>query len=94
MLFANAHIHRIFSLLEFIRSVYYIVKCESLKKPKNGDTDLVSDGLITSGIFTCNEGYTLNGTERGTCYADGTWDTALPTCGNVFLNVSFEVYQS
>lgn len=35
--------------------------------------------------FTCDKGYSLSGSHVLTCLANGTWDEATPTCGEIFF---------
>ena len=44
--------------------------------PANGRVSI--DGLTYT--YTCNPGYTLNGSMTRTCGDDGTWSSTAPTC--------------
>ena len=37
-------------------------------------------GGIQLAVFTCNEGFYLDGAEVLTCMHDGTWDETIPEC--------------
>ena len=62
-------------------SICILAKCKSLKKPKNGELEISTDGFISRGQFNCSIGYTLNGSESGVCSENGTWDISTPNCG-------------
>ncbi|XP_064386845.1 uncharacterized protein LOC135335316 isoform X3 [Halichondria panicea] len=58
-----------------------IVDCGPLPNPTNGMVDLSSRTVFTSiATFTCDTGYTLNGSSFRQCLADGVWSPAEPTC--------------
>ena len=44
--------------------------------------NITSDGMIVT--YTCEQGYSLNGTQTRYCRQDGTgWDGEPPTCGKI-----------
>ena len=49
---------------------------------------LLSDGIETTAIFSCNLGYSMEGYARSVCRADGSWDISAPTCGEDLLYVT------
>ena len=36
--------------------------------------------IDTVATYTCNDGYSLSGSESNTCQASGNWEHDLPTC--------------
>ncbi len=50
--------------------------CPVIAPPANGR--VLIDGLTVT--YTCNPGYTLNGSVTRTCEDDGTWSLTAPTC--------------
>ena len=55
--------------------------CNSLIAPSGGTYTLTTNGAVTSALFSCSLGYTLNGTAELTCLEDGTWSESPPLCG-------------
>ena len=54
--------------------------CGDLTNPTNGAVTINPNK--TSGTYTCNPGYALNGVETRNCsVANGGWDGSEPTCG-------------
>ena len=49
--------------------------------PSNGRVD-ISAGTSFGDVakYSCDAGYTLNGTSERTCQADGRWNGTEPTC--------------
>ncbi len=48
--------------------------------------DLSSRTVFTSiATFTCDTGYTLNGSSFSECRADGVWSPAEPTCNGKYF---------
>ena len=53
------------------------VSCDQLVNPSNGRVD-TSAGDVAR--YSCDTGYTLNGTAERTCQANGEWSGSVPTC--------------
>ena len=58
-----------------------VVDCGFLNDPDNGRVD-TSNGTTFGSIATyiCNTGYTLSGSQSGTCKADGHWAPQNSSC--------------
>ena len=56
------------------------VDCGPLKNPTNGQVIVPATTLNNMATYSCNSGYTLNGTQTRTCQASGVWSNAGPTC--------------
>ncbi|KAL4230224.1 Sushi [Mactra antiquata] len=54
--------------------------CDTLSTPDNGSYTLITDGIVTQAIFSCNVGNIMNGMNILTCQSDRTWDYAEPEC--------------
>ena len=54
--------------------------CPSLTDPKNGTVN--EGGFVPGSIatYTCDSGYSLDGSETRECQDDGNWDGVAPTC--------------
>ena len=61
------------------------IDCSWPTNISNGQVD-TSNGTTFGSIatYTCNTGYTLSGSQSGTCGADGIWSFANPTCTSEF----------
>lgn len=53
--------------------------CVNLTNPENGVVDVKEEEHITIAVYTCNEGYVLNGTLEMKCN-EGEWTETPPTC--------------
>ena len=54
--------------------------CCSLPNPVNGQVEFNDARVGSVANYSCNVGYTLNGTSTRTCEADGEWSGDPPTC--------------
>ena len=75
------------SILIFIQMIFLsvLVPCQALILP-NGEvsynTSAIDEGylLYTKASFTCNSGYSVNGSRFSICQTLGTWNLQTPTC--------------
>lgn len=68
--------------------------CDTLDKLVHGQVHFQSDGKKTSVSFECDVGYSMSGSSKLECRADGSWDFDMPSCGTYiycwnFLRVCF-----
>ena len=66
-----------------------VVTCPRLDDPVNGVASPPSRSVYQSVTnFSCNSGYTLNGSSSRTCQSDGNWDGTNTNCtGKNFLRL-------
>lgn len=66
--------------------------CPTLFGPANGSVN-TSAGFSPGdkAIYTCKEGYYLNGSAIVTCSSNGTWDYSAPTCTPVDCKPPFDL---
>jgi CUB/sushi domain-containing protein len=57
-----------------------IANCSALSNPAGGSVSAPTLTYGSTATYTCNNGYTLNGTPTRTCQANATWSGAAPTC--------------
>ena len=61
--------------------VYFTaVDCGSLTVPNGKVSTSSGTTFMNTATYTCDDGYTLNGTSTRTCQASGTWSLTAPTC--------------
>ena len=65
-----------------ITSSYISVQCPALQPPTGGNSTITTNNTATLTTFKCDVGYTLKGSVTAVCQTDGTWDSAVPDCGN------------
>ena len=53
--------------------------CPDLENPDNGIVDVSGNQPGDTAVYTCNDGFTLDGENR-TCGQDGKWSGSEPTC--------------
>ena len=54
--------------------------CGSLAPPTDGTVNALVTTYQSEATFSCNTGYTLQGSLTLTCQFDGSWDNTPPTC--------------
>ncbi|XP_077984689.1 sushi, von Willebrand factor type A, EGF and pentraxin domain-containing protein 1-like [Glandiceps talaboti] len=59
-----------------------IVTCEELQPPKNGTLESPSQTYLSVATISCDEGFTLVGSHKRMCTAEGNW-TGQPTYCNI-----------
>ena len=62
-----------------------IIDCGILSNPTNGNVALANGDTQYGAIatYSCNSGYTLNGTTDRQCLSNGQWNASSPTCDPV-----------
>ena len=61
------------------------ITCDEPFEPKNG---LIERSMTKFGgetVFSCNEGYVMEGVATLTCTMDGTWDNNPPKCAGLCI---------
>ncbi|XP_053399292.1 CUB and sushi domain-containing protein 3-like [Mercenaria mercenaria] len=61
-------------------SVPTCVLCDSVSVPQNGAYTFVTNGETSTAVFTCDTGFTLQGTSDLTCAVSGRYSDSEPTC--------------
>ena len=64
----------------FIQCYTLFSDCGSLADPADGTVNAPVTTYESEATFSCNTGYTLQGSATLTCQADTSWDNAPPTC--------------
>ena len=64
-----------------------VVDCGPLTAPDNGQANTSCGTTFGSTVtYTCNTGYTLSGSESGTCEDNGMWTVLIsPICESEFI---------
>ena len=67
--------------------IFVVVTCTALSPPSNGQISYNEPSMTygeypvdTKASFTCNQGYSLSGSESRTCETSGNWNQETPTC--------------
>ena len=61
------------------------INCGDPGTPTNGQRSLSSTTYNSVVNYTCDEGYTLQGSNSRTCQSDGQWSGSVPQCKGMFL---------
>ena len=61
-----------------------IVKCKSLRTPLNGRVVLTKISYSGRAKFSCDDGFTLIGSDIITCQANGNWSNDVPHCKSLY----------
>ena len=60
--------------------IYTVIMCPQLIRPDNGQVIITTLTVGSVATYTCNNGYTLNGTNTRRCEQNGQWTLQPPTC--------------
>ena len=60
--------------------LYTVLECEDLASPANGQVTLNGTAFGSIAIYSCDDGYVLNGNEMRICQSSGEWSGDEPTC--------------
>ncbi|WAQ98147.1 SVEP1-like protein [Mya arenaria] len=72
------------------------VACSAIDTILNGHITITTNGSLTSAAFSCEDGYSLAGSEILECNSSGIWDKSIPKCvicGTLFSTAGLEVIQ-
>lgn len=61
-----------------------VVNCSDLAAPTNGSVELTAATFGATAVYTCDEGFNIDGTDTRTCHANGQWSGSPPTCNSEF----------
>ena len=64
-----------------------VVHCGDPGTPTNGQRSLSSATYNSVVTYTCDVGYTLQGSNSRTCQSDGQWSGSVPQCRSEFYLV-------
>lgn len=54
--------------------------CPSVSSLSSGTTTGSSNGTMSTAMFTCVDGYRIEGATQIVCQTDGTWSGDIPSC--------------
>ena len=60
------------------------IDCGDPGTPTNGQRSLSSTTYNSVVTYTCDVGYTLQGSNSRTCQSDGEWSGSVPQCSREF----------
>lgn len=61
-----------------------IIRCTPLKTPANGKIDMKKISYAGVAKFSCDDGFTLIGSDTISCTLHGNWSDVVPTCKSKF----------
>ena len=67
---------------------FLAVDCGDPGTPTNGQHNLSSMTYNSVVTYTCDVGYTLQGSNSRTCQLSGQWNGSVPQCIGMLLNIS------
>ena len=56
------------------------VTCPNLENPGNGTVDVSGNQPGDTAVYSCDDGFTLDGVDTRTCGENGQWSGSEPTC--------------
>ena len=57
-----------------------VMSCPDLENPGNGTVDVSGNQPGDTAVYSCNDGFTLDGVDMRTCGENGQWSGSEPTC--------------
>lgn len=57
-----------------------VVNCGDPGTPRNGRREVSSTTFRSAVLYSCNDGFSLVGSELRVCTASGEWSGFIPTC--------------
>ena len=69
--------------LLYIYSVPSVVNCSDPGTPTNGQHNLPNTTYNSVVTYTCDVGYTLQGSNSRTCQSNGKWSGSVPQCNGM-----------
>ena len=95
---AYTEIISLLQLQSLLRSLFFIspaVDCADPGTPTNGQRSLSSSTTYNSVVtYTCNVGYTLQGSNSRTCQSSGKWSGSVPQCNRELTKMEWTAYSS
>ena len=69
-----------------------MITCSQVVSPPANGAVSTGPGTALSVLdFSCNQGYTLQGSQTTICQLNGTWSSGTPTCKRMYYWVPFQV---
>jgi len=59
------------------------ISCPMIGQLRNGHVKFLSNGSMSSVVFECDQGYSLNGAQYTHCASSGLWMDQMPLCGKI-----------
>ena len=57
--------------------------CSDLLPPTNGEVSVEGGSFGDTAVYSCNPGFTLEGSATRVCMASGQWSDTPPTCTGI-----------
>ena len=64
---------------------FIAINCDDPGTPTNGQRSLSSTTYNSVVTYTCDVGYTLQGSNSRTCQSDEQWSESVPHCNRKFV---------
>ena len=81
-----------FYILFYCTTLFPVVNCGDPGTPSNGRRTGSSTTYNSVVTYTCNTGYTRQGSSSRTCQSNGQWSGSLPRCNRKFCFVLIVLY--
>ena len=76
----------LYAIISVMCYVWHIdIDCGDPGTPTNGQRSLSSTTYNSAVTYTCDVGYTLQGSNSRTCQSDGQWSGSVPQCNREFI---------
>ena len=76
-------------IIMFYICVLPVIDCGDPGTPTNGQRNFSSTTYNSFVTYTCDVGYTLEGSSRRQCYSTGRWGGSVPQCSREYLDLNF-----
>ena len=71
-----------------VLSLYHVaINCSDPGTPTNGHRNLSNTTYNSVVTYTCDVGYTLQGSNSRTCQSNGSWNGSVPECTRKSIHI-------
>lgn len=62
--------------------IFSVASCPELANITSASLNITTNGQTTKAVYTCDDGYEIDGNAIITCLTNGSWNSEPPLCCN------------
>lgn len=80
---------RCFKVIHYFRRLFSVIECEKIDNLTDPNLRIAVLSRQVGGeiMFSCMQGFGLNGPTHSTCLPSGEWEQPFPTCAGLYLTL-------